>query len=144
MAQRQTTVERSRASARDDCAATVVNCLLEKERGQRRADARLKERHPRVSMLELPDRMNAVLGVQMANMTGTVLGCDPAHHVAEEAEDGALGHVDLFARGSTEVDCRLDERAVVRVEFQNRICVGAKTGTGYRARQVRASAAGDC
>jgi len=68
----------------------------------------------------------------MPHPTRLVLGRDPLDHVAKKAEDRSFGHVDFLAQGGTQVHRRLDERPALRVEFENRISVGANAGSRAR------------
>jgi len=85
--------------------------------------------------------MHAMLGIKVTYLTRSMLGGDPVDNVTEEAEDRSLGHVDFLARWRAKVNRRLDERSACRVEFENRVCVGAETC--HSGREVGAIAAGD-
>jgi hypothetical protein len=102
----------------------------------------LEETDPLTSMLELEDRMRAVLGVQLSDLAGTTLERNPGHDVAEEAHDRPRGHVDLFARRRAEMRGRVYERLAVRVELEDRVS-GTKKGAGRGARRSGRIATGD-
>ena len=110
MTERERGVECAGAAAGDQAATAVVDRLLEEQRRKRRTDPWLEEGDPLAIVLELEDRMDAVLAVKIGDLARLPLGGDPGDHVAEEARDRTRRHLDRVPRRRAEVDRRFDER----------------------------------
>jgi hypothetical protein len=130
MAEGEGAVERPGTSAGDEGTAAVVDRLLEKHRRERRTDPGLEEGDALAAVLELEDRVDAVLGVQLRRVARPPLGRDPADDVAEEAHHRSRRHVDGIARRRAEVDRGFDERVARRVELDDREGGGPESRDG--------------
>jgi hypothetical protein len=104
MAKSEIGVQRPGASAGDQGPAAVVDRLLAQERRERRADAGLEEPDTLAAMLELEDRVDAVLGVQAGDLASPSHGSDPVDDVAKEAHDCSCGHIDVVATRGAQMD----------------------------------------
>jgi hypothetical protein len=64
----------------------------------------LEEPDTLAAMLELEDRVDAVLGMQASDLASPSLGSDPVDDIAEEAHDCPCGHIDVVARRGAQMD----------------------------------------
>jgi hypothetical protein len=102
----------------------------------------LEEGDPLAAMLELEDRVDAVLGMQARHLASPSFGRDPNDDVAEKAHDRACGNIDVVTRRGAQMNPRFDERLALRVEFEDRVG-GTRQTAGPGSRRGGRTATGD-